>query len=139
MHGGIQERRAPAVADASTLAEAGGRVVHATTAPEAGEEATGAAAGRVVMDCLRGPGMWWFCFEAHVVPENAEGHRCCRGGMNCCYAVGTHARTSLARMGSVRGTRRATPHAAQGRSWGAGPADQMVTYERGKGSPMTKW
>jgi len=49
---GIQGQRAPAVADASPLAEAGGRVVHATTAPEAGEEATGAAAGQVVMDCL---------------------------------------------------------------------------------------
>ena len=38
------------------------------TAPEAGGEATGAAAGHGGLDCLRGPGMWWFGFEAQVVP-----------------------------------------------------------------------
>ena len=43
--------------------------------------------------------MWWFGKEARVVPENAEGHHCCRRGMNCYCAVGAHVRTSLARMG----------------------------------------
>ena len=78
-------------------------------------------------------GMWRCCIEAQVVPGAPcrcllpPGHE-----LHC--AVGAHPRTSLARIGSVGGTRRATPHAAQGRSWGAGPADQMVTHERGKGS-----
>ncbi len=62
----------------------GGGNAGQATAPEAGEETTGTAAGHGAMDYLRGPGMWWFCFEAQVVPENAEGHRCCRRGMNCC-------------------------------------------------------
>ena len=43
--------------------------------------------------------MWWFGIEAQVVPENAEGHRCYRRGMNCCCAVGAHPRPSLARTG----------------------------------------
>ena len=65
-------------------APGGGGNAGQATAPEAGEEAAGAVARHEVMDCLRGPGMWWFGFEAQVVHENAEGHRCCRRGMNCC-------------------------------------------------------
>ncbi len=34
--------------------------------------------------------MWWSGIEARVVPENAEGHRCCRRGMNCCCASAAH-------------------------------------------------
>ena len=36
---------------------------------------------------------------AQVVPENAEGHRCCRRGMNCCYASAAHSRGLVARTG----------------------------------------
>jgi len=35
---------------------------------------------------------------AKVVPENAEGHRCCRG-MNCCCASAAHKGVLVARTG----------------------------------------
>ena len=49
--------------------------------------------------------MWWFCFEAQVVPENYGGPGCCcRRGMNCCCAVRAHARPSLARIRELGST-----------------------------------
>ena len=54
-----------------------------------------------------GPGMWRSGNEAQVVPENAEGHRCCRRGMNCCCASARTRATTLPGWGKGPGIDRA--------------------------------
>ena len=66
-----------------TLASGGGGVAGQATAPEAGEEATGALTGHVVMDCLQGPGMWYKASGRMWFPGPRAGACRRRRGMNC--------------------------------------------------------
>ena len=88
---------------------------------------------QVVLDYLGGHGMWWFCFEAQVVPGNAEGHRCCRRGMNCCASPHTRAASQPRMRAASQPHTRAASLPGQGRGawdrswrarqrvlWGAG-------------------
>ncbi len=84
----------------------------ATAAPRSHMRATSLPGqGKGVWDVVQGIG-------AQVVPENAEGHRCCRRGMNCCCASAAHKGGLSAAQKCVLSTAQARPRC---QDWGWGP------------------